>query len=437
MRFTCGYFELPKLLPKPDSRYYKSKMMNVPIDELNSRQFRGALPHLYKRFLRLHSFIDFSTATITKHRMAGLYASIIRAKFQVLYIYPSTASVELVGDTDMFVKLRNIRQKYESCAVDEREKFLEDNLDTLIRNNYLHHSMESFVSFYNMLLVDISKNNGKFINWMLTKNVSLLENGSDIDFVRNNLLYGSIFNFDTQYYLRREVNSYGWKNLYNGTYPFSAGMKGAYNPKVVNSRKDLNDHVYIDTDYKVKTREDLFNEEQTFFTNRYKSMDSLLRRQQQRAMFHGVLWLKNNFSTHEDSLDVPDNKNKFSALFRMLHNDVHATNNVSAIKNFVSYLQYDSTKKRKFMENTLGGGKNASRLKGAMFLKTQKQEIEEIKSKVKTKADGDIKDMVLFLEGRSKSLDTMKHGFIRFTHNVLTSGYLKKKFILPYIRGEL
>lgn len=436
MRFTSGYFELPRLLPKADSQYYKSKMMNVPIHELSSRQFRGGLPHLYKRFLRLHSFIDFSTPTITKHRMAGLYASIIRAKFQVLYLYPSTASVELVGDTDMFVKVRNIKQKYESCAVDERDKFLADHLDTLIQNNYLHHSVEDFVSFYNMLLVDISQNDGKFIRWMLAKNVSLLENGSDIEFVRNNLLYGSIFKFDTRFYLKRDSNSYGWKNFYNGTYSFSAGMKGAYNPKVVYSRKDLNDHVYIDTDYKAKTREDLLNEEQTFFTNRYKSMNSLPRRQQQRALFHGVLWLKNNFWAHEDSLDVPANKHKFSTLFKMLYSEVHATNNVSVLRNYVSYLQYDSTKKKKFMENTVPVAKNASKGKRAMRWKTQKKEVGKKKSKV-NKTDGEIKGMALFLERRTKPLDTMKYGFIRFTHNVLTSGYLKKKFILPYIRSEL
>lgn len=424
MRFTRGYFELPRLLPGPDNTHYRARMMNVPVDVLNSRSFRGGLAHLYKRFLRLHALIDFSTAALTRHRMASLYASIIRAKFQVIYLYPRTASVELVGDTDMFVKLKNIRQRYEALGVEDRERLLEDHLDTLLTSNYLHHSIEDFVSLYNMLLVDVSENNGKFISWMLARNVSVLENGSDLEFVRNNLVYGFVFNFDIKYYLRRN-NSYGWKTLYNGTYPFSAGMKGAYNPTIIHSRKDLNSHVYIDSGYKAKTREDLLKEEQAFFNCRYQPIEALRRKQQQRALFQSVLGLKNNFQKLEGSLDKQDG---FSALFKMLHSEVHANSDVNVLTNYVSYLQYDSTSKRKFMENTVmrkGGGRGKAHKMG------------NIECKMKDKTDGDLKDMVLFLEERTRHMDTMKYGLIRFTHNVLTSVYLKKKFILPYIRGEL
>lgn len=441
MRFTSNYFQLPKLLPKLNSKYYKMKMMNVPMDELTSKEFQKGLPHLYKRFLRLHSFIDFSTANITRKRLVGLYASIIRTKFQIIYMYPDTASVELVGDTDMFMKLRNIKQKYESYSEDERENFLEKHLNTLIRNNYLHYSIEDFVSLYNMLLIDISKNKGRFVNWLLAKNVSVLESGNDIEFVRNNLLYGSIFKFDRLYYLKREINLYGWRSLYNGTYTFSTGMKGTYNPKVVLSRRNLNNHVYIEADYKAKTRNELLNEERTSLSSKYKSIDSLLMRQRQKVMFNSIWELKNNMTKIKYYLDMIDEnrRDEFNALFEILYNEILANNNPSVLKNYVSYLQYDSTKKNKFIENKVGLEKKGkmSRRKSALSLEMQKKEIQEIEQKVMNKTDEEIKDMVLFLEKKSKNLDTMKYGFIVFTHNVLTSDYLKKKFILPYIRNEL
>ena len=90
-----------------------------------------------------------STTTISSSRFVGLYASIIRTKFQVVYTYPFVTNIELVGDTDMFMKLRNIKQKYESIPKEQdKQKFLDKNLNTLILNNYLHYSIEDFVSFY-------------------------------------------------------------------------------------------------------------------------------------------------------------------------------------------------------------------------------------------------------------------------------------------------
>lgn len=440
MRFSSSYFEVPKLLPTSNSKYYKTKMLNLTSKQLKSKEFKRGLPHLYKRFLRLHSFINVSTTTISSSRFVGLYASIIRTKFQVVYTYPFVTNIELVGDTDMFMKLRNIKQKYESIPKEQdKQKFLDKNLNTLILNNYLHYSIEDFVSFYNMLLNDINKNEGKFLNWILTKNVSVIENSSDLTTVRNNLLYGSIFKFDSMFYTKQVGDALAWRNLFKTSYSFVAGMKNYYNPTIIPYRKDLNDHVHITSDYQAKTKETILDERNAFLTHKFNSTDAMNEKNQQRSLMSTLLALRNFPKRTKQLLQTMSKKNDYNFLFMMLHNEIHLHNNPSIQKNYLSYLQFDATSENKIVDNTIepaGFNWNTKRRISAKMLKRMEEKKRKIEYKVNNKTNENIKEMVAFLEENSKNLDTMKYGAIRYSHNILTSEYMKKKFILPYIKDE-
>ena len=433
MKFSSSYFAIPELLPSKANPIYKSKMLSLTKNELMGDPIAKGLPHLYKRFLRLHSFIDIPSTSITEDRFLALYTTIIRSKFKPVCTFAPGVDVEIVGDTDMFVKLKNIKEMYESVGVAKQNLSI-TQLQVLLKSNFLHYSIEDFVNFYTMLLKDINVNDGKFITWLLTKNVSALEYYEETCTNKNNIVYGSLFNFDFRMYIKRSKDSLAWRSLVKTEFPCSASMHNQNYQLIKKYSCDHNEHSHIVANYTPKEIKTLMEMKETFFSPRYYPVDALRPKPMQRALamgFFSFAHLTKAFNVLRSSLPEKDLKS-YSLLFEFLHELVNTSSTAMKHKRYVTYNVFDlgSEHSNRAEENIAKlmkmANKHSKSLKFQAYLNKRKKALMDTSSE-------DHKALLTFLKMSTENLDIMKYGVVTYSHHVLESEYLIKKLIWPYI----
>lgn len=433
MKFSSSYFAIPKLLPSKTSPIYKSKMLSLTTKELMSYPIAKGLPHLYKRFLRLHSFIDIPSTSITEDRFVALYATMIRSKFKPIRTFAPGVDVEIVGDTDMFVKLKNIRALYESGRM-KNNKLFNSNVQSLLKINYLHYSIEDFVNFYTMLLKDINENEGKFIKWFLTNNVSALEDYEETCTNKNSIVYGSLFYFNFKMYVKRTNDSLAWRNLVKTEFPCSAGMCNQNYPLIKKYSCDYNEHSHVAADFTPKDIKSFMEKKESFFSPRYHSLNALRPKLRQRALAMGFFPFT-NLSPAFNALRSPlsqENLKSYSLLYDFLHESVNTSKTAMENKRYVTYNVFN------FGTELLERDKDAvARLMKLANKPSKASKFEKYLNKKRKKlmntSSEEHKAMLAFLEMSSENLDTMKYGVVTYSHHVLTTDYLMKKLIVPYV----
>ncbi|OBA28530.1 hypothetical protein HANVADRAFT_92298 [Hanseniaspora valbyensis NRRL Y-1626] len=217
MSLSKTYFRLPSFFNT--FPFKKTSIINIPNEYKDSVLIERNLLHLYKRFLRLSTLINYKDSTISSFHYKKLFLKIVRSRFKVDPIKLFDGRLILNSDIDISFKLEKLKQKYIQLNDEEEKSIYLKNIDNELIKNYQFFSINQFEQFYALICKSLYEEDSFLINF-LNNSINGLENPSLVlenkttNF--NRLLFGTVLNVVTNLNSNHRIRS-DWKSLFTET----------------------------------------------------------------------------------------------------------------------------------------------------------------------------------------------------------------------------
>lgn len=247
MNLSKTYFRLPSFFNT--FPFKNTPIINIPNEYKDSLLIERNLLHLYKRFLRVSTLINYKDSTISSSHYKKLFLKIVRSKFKVDPIKLLHGRLILNSDIDISFKLEKLKQKYSQLNNEKEKSIYLETIDNELIKNYQFFSIDQFEQFYSLVCKSLYEDDSFLINF-LNNSINGLENPNLIlenkttNF--NRLLFGTVLNVVTNQNLNsnHRIRS-DWKSLFTETPIIKDQTEETLSQQQYNYFKQLRDNAHV------------------------------------------------------------------------------------------------------------------------------------------------------------------------------------------------